>query len=124
MDPLIGFALSHTKQASLHHLEGVGLQVSEQEEEPIFRRRQRAVFVHGTLAGGAGFPIEAPRRHVGLERGFKRRHQLLELLESYARQIQELCGAGLHIGEPYTSHGTCLLLQYRSVRGASYHKSG
>jgi hypothetical protein len=38
MDPLVGFALAHAEQSPLDHLNGVGLQVGEQEEQPIFRR--------------------------------------------------------------------------------------
>src|SRR6266849_10845863 len=39
-----------------------------------------------------------------------------------AGEIQELCGARLQIGEPYTSHESCLLSLSRDVRGASYQK--
>jgi hypothetical protein len=44
-----------------------------------------------------------------VERRLKRRDQLLKLVESQAGEIQELRGAGLQIGEPYTGHGWCLL---------------
>ena len=44
MDPLIGFALDHAEQTPLHHLEGVGFEVGQDEQEPIFRCRQGAVF--------------------------------------------------------------------------------
>src|SRR3954454_20227665 len=37
MDPLVGFALAHAEQPPLSHLNGVGLQVGEQEEQAIFR---------------------------------------------------------------------------------------
>jgi len=43
----MGFALEHAKQAPLHHLEGVGLEVGEEEEESIFRCRQRTMLVDG-----------------------------------------------------------------------------
>ena len=109
MDPLIGFALAHAEQAPLDHLEAVCLQVREQEEQPVFRRRQGAVFVHGKLTGGAGFPIEAPRRHVGLERRLEGRDEELKLVERQAGEIEELCRAGLHIGELDTGHTSCLL---------------
>ena len=65
--------------------------------------------VHAKPAGGAGFPIEAPRGHVGLKRGLKRRDQLLKLVQGQAGEIEELCGAGLQVSEPYTGHGMCLL---------------
>ncbi len=82
MDPLISLALPHAEQTSLDHLEGVGLEVGEQEKEPIFRRRQGAVLVHGKLAGGPGFPIEAPRRQMRVERRREGRDQDLKLLKS------------------------------------------
>src|SRR6266568_1612961 len=119
----MGFALAHAEQAPLDDLEAVRLQVREQEKQPVFWRRQGAVFVHGKLAGRPGFPIEAPGGHMCLKRRFKGRDELLELVERQAREIQELRGAGLQISEPYTSHGTCLLSLSRDVRGASYHKA-
>jgi hypothetical protein len=100
----MGFALPHAEQAPLYHLEGIGLEGGEQEEPPIFGCRQGTVFVHGKLAGGPGFPIEAPRGHMHLKRRLKGRDQVLKLLEGHAREIQELRGAGLHVGEPYTGH--------------------
>src|SRR5262245_45202367 len=44
-----------------------------------------------------------------LVRGFKRRDQLLKLIESQTGEIQELGRARLHIGESYTGHLWCLL---------------
>src|SRR2546426_12778865 len=53
--------------------------------------------------------------------------QVAELAAGYrdttqAREIQELHRAGLQLGEPYTSHGSCLLSLSRDIRGASYQK--
>jgi hypothetical protein len=109
MNPLIRFALAHAAQAPLHHLERIGLQVGEQKEQPIFRRRQGAVLVDGKLASGAGFPIEAPHGHMRLKRRLKGWDKLLKLVERQAREIQELYGAGLQISEPSTCHRGCLL---------------
>jgi hypothetical protein len=39
VDPLIRFALDHTKQAPLYHLKRIGLEVDQNEEQPIFRGR-------------------------------------------------------------------------------------
>jgi len=58
------------------------------------------VFVDGKLAGGAGFPIEAPRCHMGVERRLEGRNEELKLVERQAGQIQELRGARLYIGKP------------------------
>ena len=104
MDPLIGFALAHTEQAPVHHLEGISLEVGENEEQAIFRGRERTVLVHRGPAGGPRLPIEAPRGHMRLERRLKRRDEALKLVERHAGEIEKLCRAGLHIGELYTGH--------------------
>src|SRR5262249_49328216 len=109
MDPLIGLALAHPEQAPVHDLETIRLQVGQDEEQPFFRCRQGTVLIHAKLAGGPEFAIKAPGRHMGLERRLEGRHQLLKLVEGQAGQIQELRGAGLHIGKPYTGHLWCLL---------------
>jgi hypothetical protein len=113
------FALPHAEQTALDHVEAVRLQIREQEEPPIFCRRQGAVLVHAKLTGGAGLPIEAPRRHMRLEYGLKGWDELLQLVERQARAIQELGGAGLHVGKPYTGHRGYLL----GIGGTVYHKS-
>jgi len=88
MDPLIGFALTHAEQAPLDHLEGVGLQVNQQEEQSIFRRCQRAGLIHGEPAGSPGFPIEAPCRHMRLERSLEGRHQRLKFIKVAGCEFQ------------------------------------
>jgi hypothetical protein len=100
VNPLIRFALAYAKQASLHHLEGIRFQVDQNEEQPIFGCRQRTVLIDDKLAGGPGFAIEAPCRHMGSEGGLEGWHQLLKLVERQAGEIQEFCRAGLHISEP------------------------
>jgi hypothetical protein len=102
VNPLIGFPLPHAEQASWHDLEGRGLEGGKQEEQPIFRRWQGAGLVHAKAPGGPGLPIEAPRGHRRLERGFEGRHEALQLLQGQAGDIQERRGAGRHIGAPYT----------------------
>ena len=100
VDPLMRFPLEHAEQASLHHLQGGGREGGEEEEEPVFRRRQGAVLVDGKAARGAGCSIEAPRRHMRLERRFKGREQELKLLKRQARQIQKLRPTGRNIDTP------------------------
>jgi hypothetical protein len=112
VDPLIGFTLAHAEQASLDDLEGVSLEVGEEEEQALFQRRSGTVLVHRKPAGGPGFSIEAPRRHMRLERRLEGRDQDLKLLESEAGHIQERRGARLHIDTPQTGHkGSLLLLE-------------
>jgi hypothetical protein len=94
VNPLIRFALHHPEQAPLHDLERIRFQGDQDEQEPIFRRRQGAVFVHAQLARGPRLPIHPPRCHTGVERGLEGRNELLKLVEGYAGEIQELHRAG------------------------------
>jgi len=109
VDPLIGFALDHAEQPSLDDLERVGFEIGQEEEQSVFWRRQRAVFVDGKAARSPRFPIHPPRGHTGLERGLEGRDQELKLLERQAGEIQQLRRAGLQVNVPYTSQRTCLL---------------
>jgi hypothetical protein len=79
----------------VHHLEGVGFEVDQDEQEPVFRCQEGAVFVDGKSARGPRFPIHPPGRHTGVERGLKGRDQLLKLVERQAGEIQELHRTGL-----------------------------
>ena len=109
MNPLMRFALAHPEEPALHHLEGVGLQVDEDQEPPILGRRQRTVRVGRVAAGGTRPSIEAPCGHVGLERGFKGWNPLPKLRYGETGQVQDLSGAGLEVGKPSCSHGDGLL---------------
>jgi hypothetical protein len=67
------FALAHPTQPTLYHLQGIGLQIDQDKQQPILRGRQRTVLVGRISAHGAWLPIEAPVGHMRLERGLKRR---------------------------------------------------
>ncbi len=110
----MGFPLHHTKQAPVDHLEGVGLQGGEHEKQPIFRRRQGAVFVHGKPTSDPRLSIHPPRRHPGVERGLEGRDQLLKLLKRHTREIQELQRARLQLGKPYMESKDGALLPFNS----------
>jgi len=99
MNPLMGLALAHPEQPSLHHLEGIGLQVDQDEQQPILRGRQRTVRVGRVSPGGTRLPIEAPVGHMGLERGLKGQDQPPKFVSGETGQIQDLRGAGLEISE-------------------------
>jgi hypothetical protein len=107
--PLLGFALAHAEQTPLDPLERRGFEGDQKEEQAIFRRRERTVLVDRKPAGRPRFPVEAPRRHMGLECRLKGRDEELKLVERQAGQIQELRGTGLHIDASYTGHTWCLL---------------
>jgi len=89
VNPLIGFALAHAAQAPVHHLERIGLEVDQNEEQSIFRRWQGTVLVDREPAGDARLPIEAPRGEMRLERRLEGRDSLVKLIEHQAGQIQE-----------------------------------
>src|SRR5215831_14498273 len=109
MNPLIGFALAHAEEASLHHMERVSLYIGQNKQKPVLRGWQGAVLIHAKLAGGPGFPIEAPRCHMRVERCLEGWNQVLKLVEGQAGHIQELHRAVLHVGELYMCHEWCLL---------------
>ena len=100
MNPLIGFPLHHAEQAPVDHLESISFQVGKDEKQPIFRRRQRAVFVHAKPARGPRLPIHPPCRHLGVERRLEGWDQLLKLVQRHAREIQKLHRARLQLGKP------------------------
>jgi hypothetical protein len=84
----------------MHHLEGVGFEVDQDEQEAVFRCREGAVFVDAKPARGPRFPIHPPCRHAGVERGLERRDELLKLVKRQAGEIEKLQRAGLYVGEP------------------------
>jgi hypothetical protein len=94
---------------SLNDLERVGLQIDQDTQQPIFRHGQRTVLIGRVPTGAAWSSIEAPVGHMGLERHFKRRHQLFKLLHGETGQIEHLGRVVLEIGEPYSSHDAGLL---------------
>jgi hypothetical protein len=104
VDPLIGFTLGQAKKASLHDLERVGLEIREEKEQAVFGRGQGAVLIDRKAARRAGRPIKAPDGHMGLEGGFKRRHEELKLLQRQAGEIQKLRGTGRDIGIAAAGH--------------------
>ena len=105
----MSLALAHPNQPPLHDLEGVGLQVDQDKQQPLRRRRPGTVRRGRGSTGGARASIAAPVGHMGLKRGFKRRHQLPKLIDGETGSIAPLCGAGLEIGEPSSAHGGGLL---------------
>jgi hypothetical protein len=90
VDPRIRFALGHAEYAPVHHLECIGFDVGQDEQELVFRCQEGTVLVHGKPACGPRFPIHPPGRHPGVERGLEGRDQLLKLVERQAGDIQEL----------------------------------
>jgi hypothetical protein len=89
VDPLIGFTLAHTKQAPVHHLERIGFQIDQNEEQAILRARERTGLVDREPAGDPRLPIEAPCGEMRLKCRLEGRDELLKLIERHAGQIQE-----------------------------------
>jgi len=97
--PLMGCALSHPKQPPLHDLKGVSLRGSQDAQQLILGRGQRAVLVCGIPAGSAGSLIEAPRGHMSLKCRLKGSDQGLKLIDGETGHIAPLCRAGPDVGE-------------------------
>jgi hypothetical protein len=100
MNPLMGFALAHPEEPPLPHLERISLQVDQDKQQPILGRGQGTVRVGRVPTGGARSSIEAPFRHMGLERGLIGWDYLLKLGHRETGHIEQLCGASLEIGKP------------------------
>ena len=109
MNPLMSLALAHAEQPSLDDLERIGLQIDQEKQQPILRRRQRTVLIGRVPPGSARLPIETPVGHVALEGGLKGWDQRLKFVHGETRQIQHLRRAGLEIGEPSRAHSCSLL---------------
>ena len=116
---MIGLALVHPEQPPLDHLEGIGFQGGQDTQQPILGRRQRTGLLGGIPAGRAWQPIEAPRGHMGLKGGLKRRDHAPKLSQGHTGQIQPLQRTGLQVGESYMPPGCGLL----SLGGTASHKS-
>jgi hypothetical protein len=100
VNPLIGFPLHHTEQAPLDDLERIGFEGDQDEQEPIFRRRQGAVFIHDKPTSSPRLPIHPPHGHPGVERGLEGWDELLKLVKRHAREIEELQRVRLSLGKP------------------------
>jgi hypothetical protein len=61
------FALAHPEQPPLYDLEGIGLQVDEDQQQAVLGRGQRTVLVGRVSSGDAGLAIETPKGHMGLK---------------------------------------------------------
>ena len=97
MDSLMRCALAHAAQASLDHLERVGPHRCEKKHESIFRGRPWTVVVYEKPTSGPRRPIEAPRRHGGVQCGRKGRDQRLQRVERETGHLQALRGAVLDV---------------------------
>src|SRR5215475_3959555 len=62
-----------------------GFEVDQDEQEPVFRCQEGAVFVDGKPAHGPRFPIHPPGRHPGVERGLEGRDELVKSRNSIGR---------------------------------------
>jgi hypothetical protein len=115
----MGLALPHPEQAPLDALERRGLQIDQDTQQPIRRRRERTVLVGREPSGRARLPIEAPAGHLSLEGGLKGRDQRLKLVYGETGQLEDLRGTALEIGKPSRAHGGSLLFleaQYTTTR--------
>ena len=109
MNPLLGLAWVHPEPPPLDHLEGRGVQVGQDTQQPILGRRQRTVLIGGLPAGRAWLPIEAPLGHMGLKGGLKSWDEAPKFIQGHTGHIQHLQRTGLQVGESSMPHGGGLL---------------
>jgi hypothetical protein len=107
MNPLGRLGLAHPEQAPMEDLRGVLLEVDQDEQQPIFRSRQRTVLIGRVAAGLPLPPMQGPCTHGVSERRLKGGYQGGKLVHGHARQVSHLGRMGGKIAIP--SHRLCLL---------------
>ncbi|MCU0490480.1 MAG: hypothetical protein MUD01_02635 [Chloroflexaceae bacterium] len=65
MDPLIGFILRHPEELTVKDLQGVVLEVAQDEEQAVFWRWQGTVLVGTVGALRSSLAVQAPHVHMG-----------------------------------------------------------
>ena len=68
MNPLVRIRLRHPKELSLHLLDRILFQVSQDEEQLVGRRWERTGFIRTVAAARAGLPINRAVIHVVRQR--------------------------------------------------------
>jgi len=97
MDPLRRLGLPHAEQAPMEQLNGILLEVDQQEQQPILRCWERTILI-GRVASRLPAPSQqSPCGHVVQERRLKGGHQRRKLVHGQARQISQVGGMGWDI---------------------------
>lgn len=97
MHPLRRLGLAHTEQTPMEHLNGILLEIDQNEQESIFRCGQWAVLLGRILPRLPLPPMQGPCGHVAQECRLKGRHQCCKLVHGQARQISQVGGMGWNI---------------------------
>ena len=82
MDPLGCFGLAHAKHAPMQQLCGILLEIDQNEQQPIFRGRQKTVLIGGVASRLPAAPIQGPVGHVLQEGLLKGEYQRSKLIHS------------------------------------------
>ena len=80
MDPLGGIRLRHLEHRAVRDLEGCDLEIAEDKQQALLGRGQGRVDIAGIRARSTRFTLHGPIAHMPDKRRFKRRYQLLELI--------------------------------------------
>lgn len=99
MYPDVSFALGQSEGAPVQGLQGIVLQISQDEEQPILRGGQRAVLVGGVTSLGSWQSVQPPFRHMGLELLLEGLNQRPKLFHYQARHIKNHKGFGFDVCE-------------------------
>jgi hypothetical protein len=82
MNPLRCLGLAHPEQAPMEQLRGILLEVDQNEQQAIFRSRQRAVLIGRIASRQPAPPMERPFGHVVQKRRLKGGYQRSKLIPS------------------------------------------
>ena len=89
MNPLRGFGLAHPEQAPMEHLRGILLQIDQDEQQSIFRGRQRTVRVGRIASRLSAPPMQGPFGHGAQEGRLTGGDQRRKLICGQAGQISQ-----------------------------------
>ena len=97
MNPVIRLRLAHPEQAPMERLQGMLLEVDQNEQQTVCRCRQGTVLI-GRVASRLPEPsMKSPCGHVLQERRLKGGNQGLKLVYGQARQISHLGGVSWNV---------------------------
>lgn len=90
MHPLIDLTLGQPKQLPVIDLGRVLFEITQDKEQPIFRRGEGTMRIGRVAAILAPFALQRPFHHMGLKRRFKRCEQPLKFARRETGQGQYL----------------------------------
>ena len=100
MHPVVRLRLAHPEQTPMERLQGMLLEVDQNEQQTICRCRQGAVLIGRVSARLPAPAMKGPCGHVLQERRLKGGNQRCKLVHGQARQISHVGGVGGKVAIP------------------------